>query len=213
METEKLIAMLARETQPVDGNAVARRFAAALAAGTVGAMILMALLLGLRGDLLDAARDPMFWVKAALPAAVLALALRAAARLARPGLRVGHAVEWVLLPVGAIWLLAAFSLLDAAPATRPALLLGDTWSSCPLNIAFLALPAFVGTFWAMKGLAPTRPGWAGAFSGLVAGSAGALVYCLHCPEMAAPFIGTWYVLGIALPGVAGMLLGPKLLRW
>ena len=65
----------------------------------------------------------------------------------------------------------------------------------------------------MQGLAPTRPALAGAFSGLVAGAAGALVYAWHCPEMAAPFIATWYLLGIAGPAVVGALLGPMLLRW
>jgi hypothetical protein len=31
--------------------------------------------------------------------------------------------------------------------------------------------------------------------------------------MAAPFIATWYLLGITLPAVVGALLGPVLLRW
>jgi hypothetical protein len=213
METEKLIAMLAREPEPVPGAAVGRRFAAALAAGTVGATILLLAFLGVRIDLVQAMRDPMFWAKAALPAAVLAVALQAATRLARPGMRVGHAFEAALVPVVAIWLLAAFALLAAAPGERLGLFLGNTWASCPFNIGLLALPALAASFWAMKGLAPTRPGWAGAFSGLVAGATGALVYCLHCPEMAAPFVGTWYVLGIALPAIAGRVMGPLLLRW
>jgi len=42
---------------------------------------------------------------------------------------------------------------------------------------------------------------------------GALVYAWHGPEMAAPFIATWYLLGIAGPAVVGALLGPVLLRW
>ena len=59
------------------------------------------------------------------------------------------------------------------------------------------MPAFAATFWAMKGLAPTQPVVAGAFSGFLAGAVGATVYCLHCPEMAPPFLGTWYLLGMA----------------
>jgi hypothetical protein len=42
---------------------------------------------------------------------------------------------------------------------------------------------------------------------------GATAYSFHCPELAAPFLGTWYVIGILIPAAAGALLGPRLLRW
>ena len=71
----------------------------------------------------------------------------------------------------------------------------------------------MATFWVMKGLAPTRPAWAGASAGLLAGALAALVYALHCPESGAPFIGIWYVVGIAIPAAVGALLGPRTLRW
>ena len=47
----------------------------------------------------------------------------------------------------------------------------------------------------------------------MAGGAGAAVYALHCPELDAPFLAVWYVLGILMPVAAGALLGPRLLRW
>ncbi len=46
-----------------------------------------------------------------------------------------------------------------------------------------------------------------------AGGLGALAYTLHCPALAAPFLGLWYTIGIAIPAAAGALLGPALLRW
>jgi len=67
--------------------------------------------------------------------------------------------------------------------------------------------------WALKGAAPTRPAWAGAGAGLLAGTLGTLVYALHCPEMAAPFLAVWYLLGMAIPTAVGAALGPRLLRW
>jgi hypothetical protein len=67
--------------------------------------------------------------------------------------------------------------------------------------------------WAMRELAPTRLRLAGAGTGLLAGSLGALVYSLHCPESAAPFIAFWYLLGMLIPTALGALLGPRLLRW
>ena len=48
---------------------------------------------------------------------------------------------------------------------------------------------------------------------LTAGGFGALVYCLHCPEVGAPFVALWYSLGIVLPSAVGALVGPRLLRW
>ena len=53
----------------------------------------------------------------------------------------------------------------------------------------------------------------GATAGRLAGGVGALVYTLHCPELEAPFLGVWYVIGMAIPSVIGALLGPRLLRW
>jgi len=213
METDKLIAMLSRDAGPVAAGTVGRRYGAALAAGGAGAVLLMLAFLGIRPDLAQAARDPMFWVKLALPCALLAVALVAATRLARPGARVGHAAEALVVPIGAIWALAGVALFAAPPGERLDLVLGETWAVCPFNIAMLSLPAFAAAFWAMRGLAPTRPALAGAFSGLLAGAVGAAAYCLHCPEMAPPFLGTWYLLGMALPAAAGAAAGPLLLRW
>jgi hypothetical protein len=65
----------------------------------------------------------------------------------------------------------------------------------------------------MKGFAPTRLRLAGAAAGLAAGATGAAVYSLHCPELAAPFLGTWYVIGVLIPTAAGALIGPRVLRW
>ena len=50
-------------------------------------------------------------------------------------------------------------------------------------------------------------------AGFAAGATAALVYCLHCPEQAAPFLGVWYLLGMLIPTATGALLGDKLLRW
>jgi hypothetical protein len=173
----------------------------------------MAITLGVRPDLDEAARTPMFWIKLAFPATLALTGLVAAIRLARPGSGLGRVPLALAAPVLAMWFLAAYALLGAAPAERTQLLFGDTWDSCPLYIATLSAPAFVASLWAMRGLAPTRPLVAGATSGLLAGAIGALVYALHCPEMAAPFLGIWYLAGMLIPAALGALLGPYLLRW
>ena len=76
-----------------------------------------------------------------------------------------------------------------------------------------APPVFAAAMVALRSLAPTRPAWAGAAAGALAGGAGAAVYALHCPELAAPFLAVWYVAGMGLPVLLGAVLGPRLLRW
>lgn len=213
MKTNDLVTMLATGVEPVVAGATARRYSLALVWGGLGAMLLMATLLGLRADLAEAARLPMFWVKLGFPICLAVAALYAATRLARPGVSLGRVPAALAAPVIVIWSMAAYALLGAPSDERLALLLGNTWTMCPLLIALLSLPTFAGTFWAMRGLAPTRPALAGAAAGLLAGAVATAVYALHCPEMAAPFLATWYLLGMLAPTVAGALLGPRLLRW
>jgi hypothetical protein len=112
-----------------------------------------------------------------------------------------------------MWTLGLVVLIDTEPAQRAGLLLGTTWAVCPFLIAMLSVPMFVAILWAMQGLGPTHLRLAGMAAGLLSGALGALVYCLHCPEMEAPFIGSWYLLGILIPAAAGALLGRHVLRW
>ena len=213
MKTDELITMLASGADAVEPHPLRRRFALALGWGAFGTTLLMAILLGVRPDIAEAARLPMFWVKVALPAALLAGALLATIRLSCPGVRLGRVPAAIAAPVLAIWLFAAIVLLGAAPAERSQLVFADTWAYCPIIIAALSVPLFGALLWAMKGLAPTRLALAGAAAGLLAGAGGALIYSLHCTEMAAPFLGIWYVLGMSVPAAVGAVIGPSVLRW
>jgi len=213
VKTEELVNLLAAGVAPVPKNTVNRRFAVAMGWGVPGAVLLLVLLLGIRPDLAQAGSEPMFWMKPAFAAGLALAGFFAAERLARPGVRLGAVWTALALPVLAVWLIAAVVLIDAAPAQRADLILGNTWKTCPFNIALISLPLFAATLWALKGLAPTRLALAGASAGLLAGALSALVYALHCPESAAPFLAVWYVLGIAIPTLAGALLGPRVLRW
>jgi hypothetical protein len=123
--------------------------------------------------------------------------------------------------------LAAFALMAAALKLNPALpqelaapsparghlIFGRTARVCPFLITMIAAPLFIALVWALRGLAPTRLRLTGAAAGFAAGSIGALAYSLHCPELAAPFIGTWYLLGITISATLGAWAGPQLLRW
>ncbi|MGH8760998.1 MAG: DUF1109 domain-containing protein [Burkholderiales bacterium] len=213
MKTDELISLLAAGATPVDPNTGARRFGLALGWGGLGAALLMAVTLGVRPDLGQVALMPMFWMKLAFPASLAVAGFFAAERLSRPGMRLGGVWAGLAVPVLLVWLTGIGAFVDAAPAQRQALVFGTTWAYCTFNIAMLSTPAFIGIFWAMKGLAPTCPVLAGAGGGLLAGAVGAFVFAFHCPEMAAPFLAIWYVAGMAIPALAGAVLGPRLLHW
>jgi hypothetical protein len=213
MKTEELITLLVQSEPAVGRRAPARRFLWAVLAGLAAACVLAALFLGIRPDLLAALHLPLFWWKLAYAGTLAGAALVATARLARPGRQMGLAWLGLALPV-ALAAGAALAVLGLAPRdTWGALVLGSTWQVCPLLIALLAVPAFIGVFWALRGLAPTRLRLAGACGGLLAGAIATAAYCVHCPEMQVPFWATWYTLGMLLPAAAGAALGPRMLRW
>jgi hypothetical protein len=213
MNTDLLIGMLATGEGRTVAMHPARRLAAAAATGAILAAPLMLWLVGLNPDLAAAARVPMFWVKFVFVAAIAIGAGLLAVRLARPGQRLARAPLLVVTPTVAMWLLAAAALAAATAAERPALIWGATWSSCPLYVLLLSLPTLCAALWVLRSLAATRPRLAGGAAGLLAGAVGALVYTLHCPELGAPFLGIWYVLGMLAPALLGAALGPRILNW
>ena len=192
---------------------MARRYGVAIIWAISGAMLLMAMLLRVRPDLGVAVSLPMFWIKVGFVVSLAGTSLLAASRLSRPGAQVDRALKAIAIPVVIMWAIATFVLFDAVPAHREKLFFGETWASCPLLITMLSVPGFISVMWAVKGLAPTQPRLAGFAAGLSAGATAALVYCLHCPEIGAPFVAFWYLLGMLIPAVAGAWLGSSLLRW
>lgn len=213
MKTDELVTLLAKDAGPVAPKATARRFTKALGWGMLGTSLAMVMSMGVRPDIAEAVTLPMFWMKLAFPSLVAIASYHAATRLARPGMRLELIPGTLAMLVAAVWLLAIVTLLNAAPAERDDIIFGSSWRSCLVSIPLLSIPMFGAAMWAMKGLAPTRLALAGASAGLLAGAVSAAVYSLHCPEMEAPFLALWYVLGMLVPAIAGAVIGPRLLRW
>ncbi len=213
MKTTTLASMLATGLDPVDQAAGARRRSVALLAGVLPSIALAIGVLHLNPGLARLGSQPMFWVREAYCAALGVLGVITALRLARPAGRPGAAGPATMLVVLAMWLLAGQALLEVPAAQRAPLVLGKTAAVCPPLIALLAISPFISLVLILRGAAPTRLRLTAAQAGFAAGALGALVYTLHCPELAAPFIGVWYLLGILLPALFGWLLGPRLLGW
>lgn len=213
MKTDDLISMLATGDSRVAGPSVGQRYTIAGGLGALGALLMLLTLLPLRRDLLQALELPMFWVKIGFVASLVGASLFAVLRLSRPGANLERVMLTLVLPILAMWAIATYTLIDAAPDERARLFFGKTWTVCPLLIALLSIPVYLAIFNVMQNMAPTQPRFAGFSAGLLAGAIAATVYCLHCPEMGAPFIGIWYPLGILVPALVGAWQGNRRLRW
>lgn len=213
MKTDDLILMLSTGVEATPANVIGRRFTLAILAGAAGSFLLMISTMNLLADLQAAISSPKFLIKFGFVACLAAASLTATIRLSKPGVRLGHVAEALVFPIFLIWGLAAITLAQAEPNDGIRLILGDTWKVCASLITMLSVPSFIAVMWAVKGLAPTNLRLAGFAAGLLSGTIATLIYCLHCPEMEAPFLAVWYVLGMLVPAGLGTLLGPRFLRW
>ncbi|MDQ0251340.1 hypothetical protein J2W22_003404 [Sphingomonas kyeonggiensis] len=213
MNTEDLIAQLSQDVPPVRRRAVGRRLAIGIALGSLVSAVLVALVLGIRPDLGLAMRGATFWMKWSYTFSLAIAAVVMVVQLARPD---SARLRWTWLLAIPVTLLAVLGIAELArtpPAEWLAMWLGNSWMVCPWLVLALAMPIFIGLLWSFRRLAPTRLRAAGAAAGLAAGAFAAMVYCIHCPEVSAIFVLTWYSLGILLAASLGALLGPRLLRW
>ncbi|WP_336973779.1 DUF1109 domain-containing protein [Sphingobium aromaticiconvertens] len=213
MNTESLIESMTRDLKPTPRHALERRLTFGMLGGAVVTLLLIAVVLGLRTDLGLAMQGFTFWMKWAYTISLGIGSIIMVARLARPE-PVRLTGFWpIVLPFA---LLAAVSMAEMAhvpPGDWFAMWLGDTWKKCPWLVLMLSAPIFGGLLWSFRRLAPTRLRAAGAAAGLSAGAWAATLYCLHCPEVSAVFVLTWYTMGILFAAGIGALLGPRLLRW
>jgi len=213
MRTEDLIASLSRDIRPIPRHVLGQRLSLGLVVGGAVSLLLIAATIGFRRDLGMAAHLFPFWMKAAYTAALGSIAVSLTMRLARPAPALPRGFGMLALPVLLLAGIAIAELAHAPSADWSRMWLGSSWQSCPWMVLLLSLPIFAGLCWSFRRLAPTRLRLAGAAAGLTAGAWSAALYCLHCPEVSALFVLTWYSLGIALASALGALLGPLLLRW
>jgi hypothetical protein len=213
MKTDDLIAMLSTNVERVDTRQVSRKIGMAVATGAVAAFGAMFVLLGIRGDLTATSGLTYLPLKLVFTLITVVLTSIALAKLARPGGEQKTPVALAVLPFVVIILLATISLASAPSAHWQRMVAGDQWLECLLSIPIIAVVPFAVIIRAVRAMAPTDLGRAGALAGLVAGSVSATAYAFHCMDDSLPFVALWYGGTIALCTLAGAMLGPRLLRW
>jgi len=210
MKTDDLIDALAAGLEPVRPARIHPLWlAGAFGASVVGVL----LMLGLRPDLPSAMTGPTFWLKALYSTAMAGAALILVTRLGRPGVTSRRALYGVFAIVGMAIIFAGVELALTPTADWTRSWLGLTWTLCARNILLMSVFAAPLIWLGARPLAPTRPMASGAALGLLTGAIAATAYGLHCPEATAPFVATWYTLGMALAAGIGAVIGRFALRW
>jgi hypothetical protein len=213
MQTTDLIDRLAADLHPTSPRAAWKRLTVALSAGSVVALGAAWLSLGLGNDFAVMLLTSSLWMKWAYALGVSAAALSLCVRLAQPEGAPGALPFLLGVPLLMLGAIALMEVAGVPAGERRDLWLGRTAVMCPWIIAALAIPIFVAVLLALRTLAPTRQRLAGFSAGCLAGAAAAGLYAIHCNETAAAFVVTWYTAGILLPGLVGVLIGSRVLRW
>ncbi len=213
MKTDDLVALLSTNPELVDRSSVVRTLCVALTAGTVVALGIAFVGLGVRSDLMATRALGFLIVKLAFAVGIVSLALVYLTRLARPGGERKTPSFLVAMPFLVIVFLAAISLWFAPSAHWDEMIVGDQWLECLLSIPIIAIVPFAISIWAVRRAAPTNLVRTGAVAGLIAGGVSAMAYALHCTDDSLPFVAVWYGGTIVLCTLAGAALGPRLLRW
>ena len=211
MKTDDLIQHLAADTGPHRAPAAALWLAVAAAILLAAAALLLSV--GPRPDLAEATGTWRFVAKTAVMVTLAVTSLLVLRRAIYPeGL--AEAPLWAMLAAPALLLATVLIELALIPSTAWSVAAtGTNWASClTLVPAFGILPLAV-SLWAIRQGAPTRPMLTGFIAGLLSGGIAATAYATHCPDDSPLFVVLWYPVGILLLGIAGALLGRRVLRW
>ncbi len=206
-----LIDKLSQQLEPVrvHRGSTSRLILAATAAASISGI---AVVYGLRGDVMTMRAPPLLMVAIGLMAILGCASGVQAVRMARP--QVGAPTT------GTPWLVAALGLLPllalAALLTDPAAAVGLNSNSgirC-LVVGLASGLASLGflTFWLRRG-APVAADRAAWLAGLSAGAIGAAAVTLECGRNEIAHLGLWHVAVVAVMAIAARVALPRLLRW
>jgi hypothetical protein len=212
MQTDELIRSLVADDRAPQSSSAGRLVPFVLIGAAVSAAAFFAVL-GPRADIAEAAATLRFDLKIVVTLMLCATAAALAVRMARPGAATGLAVTALLaapLLLGVAAMVELSVLPRAAWATAA---VGSNSMICLTAVPLLSLPVLAGAIYALRAGAPLNPTLTGAVAGVLAASAAAALYALHCTDDSPLFVATWYSLAIAIVAAAGAVAGRFALRW
>lgn len=211
MKTDDLIARLAADNGPRRSPVMLLWLA--LAAAFVLALLAMLLTVGTRPDLAAAAETWRFALKALIMLTLAGTSFLLLRRAIHPGGLAG-APLWSVLAAPALLIVAVLVELTLLPrGDWGAAAIGQNWAYCLVLVPGFGIAPLAVTLWAIRQGATTQPVLTGVLAGLLSGGIAAAAYAMHCPDDSPLFVMLWYPAGIIALGMAGALLGPRVLRW
>lgn len=212
MRTDELIRSLVADDQPMP-KAPAARLAPFVLAGAAISTTGFFAVLGPRSDIASAVTTLRFDLKIVVTLTLFVAAVALAVRMVRPGAAIGLAVAGLLSAPLLLGLAAAVELFVLSPAAWIPAAVGSNSMICLAAVPLLSLPILAGAIYALRAGAPLRPALTGAVAGVLAGSAAAALYALHCADDSPLFVAVWYSLAIATVALAGAIAGRWALNW
>jgi hypothetical protein len=213
MRTDDLISVLAVDHGRVN-SAWLRRATALISLSALAVTVLSVIAtLGARRDIASALMTVPVLAKLAFGGSLAAIALVVFQRSLRPGLRLGRALWWALLPVGLAGGWALATLAQAPFESWSVLTFGRNWRTCLIAVPLYSLLPFLLLLALARQGAPVDRRLTGASAGLASGGLAIIGYGLHCPDDTAPFLAVWYSLAVAIVTTFTTLAAPRWLRW
>jgi len=213
VKTDQLIDLLSTNVEPVKSGYIKKTLVFALLIGGVAAFCVMLTTVGLRSQTSDRLHPGYLVLKLLFTISLVGLGATLLARLMRPGQSDRKQFTLIVVPFLMIAGAGMIALAFGEPMAWGRMLFGMHWVTCLLCIPLFAVVPFAALVWALRRGAPTNLTQTGAIAGLVAGALGATAYAFHCPDDSVPYIAIWYGTLVALCGMIGAILGPRLLRW
>ncbi|HEY0328508.1 MAG TPA: DUF1109 domain-containing protein [Rhodopseudomonas sp.] len=212
MDTERLITTLAADNG-YPARPPGRVLAIALPLGFAVSLALLLATIGLRPDVLQALRSPLFDLKFVVTLALALAALPLALQVSRPQPLPRRWLWLLLIPLALLALGMVFEALAPSPAPAMVRLMGHNALLCLASIPALSLPLLAAALIGLRQGAPQRPALAGALAGVLASGLAAALYAAHCIDDSPLFVATWYTLAVALVALLGAAIGARALRY
>lgn len=210
--TGALIAQLVDSLEPVRPLRFSSGLGFALA-GLGVTVTTVALLFGIRPDVMAGRFDPVFLLATGL---FLLLGLASAVTvivMSRPRVGSDHGGwVWAAAMTALLPLAAAITGLGRSAPTFSAAAFDHGLDCLTMGSALAALTFGVLVWWLRRG-APTSPERAGLLTGLAAGSFGIFAFSFHCIYSDIVHIGLWHSGVVVLSAVVGRFAVPRLIRW
>lgn len=182
------------------------------AAITVAMLALVAMMRGVRPDVLAGQPDAMFLIRSGILLLLGGGTAHAVLGMASPAVGKPQ-MSWQIALAAAFLFPTAALIVAMTGDMGNAMAEMYSVGQCVMFSAIGGVATAVPMILHLRRGAPTSPARAGWLVGIASGGLGAFAYNLHCPFNSITYIGLWYTLAVGLCAVVGRLLVPRLIRW